>query len=129
MDPSVPYLLPKSDMTRLELKKLLNYNDKNNNNDDKDDDDDDDYKNFGRFNCIGGFHNCTSQVLRSCGLWSNGIQTEHSIQNAYVDAIANANHYIYIENQFFISGLPGSGVMNQVADAILARVTKAFNVS
>lgn len=26
---------------------------------------------------------------------------QHSIQNAYIDVINNAQHYVYIENQFF----------------------------
>lgn len=31
--------------------------------------------------------------------WSSGHDTEHSIANAYADAITNAKHCIYIENQ------------------------------
>ncbi len=34
------------------------------------------------------------QVLRSSSDWSAGILTEHSIQNAYVEAIREANHCI-----------------------------------
>ena len=49
---------------------------------------------------IGG--TCRAQVLRSSGEWSLGLdETEHSIQNAYVATILSAEHYIYIENQFF----------------------------
>ena len=44
------------------------------------------------------------QVLRSASEWSAGLRTpEHSILNAYYDLIENAKHYIYIENQFFVS--------------------------
>ena len=44
------------------------------------------------------------QVLRSSSGWSAGIKTtEKSILKAYYDLIQNAKHYIYIENQFFIS--------------------------
>lgn len=31
--------------------------------------------------------------------------TERSIHNAYIEAIRNAEHYVYIENQFFVSWL------------------------
>lgn len=31
--------------------------------------------------------------------WSHGSGTEHSIANAYIDAITNAKHFVYIENQ------------------------------
>lgn len=42
---------------------------------------------------------CRVQVLRSSADWSMGILTEHSIQNAYVEMISQAEHCIYIENQ------------------------------
>ena len=42
------------------------------------------------------------QIVRSSDDWSSGILTEHSIQNAYCELIRNAQHYCYIENQFFI---------------------------
>lgn len=35
----------------------------------------------------------------SCTKWSSGHPTEHSIANAYVSAITNARHFVYIENQ------------------------------
>lgn len=38
------------------------------------------------------------QILRSASDWSAGIKThEESIHNAYVYAIQNSKHYIYIE--------------------------------
>ena len=44
------------------------------------------------------------QVLRSAGEWSLGLKaTENSILEAYYQLIENSKHYIYIENQFFIS--------------------------
>ena len=47
---------------------------------------------------------CTVQVLRSASQWSVGInKKEKSILNAYYTLIDNAKHYIYIENQFFVS--------------------------
>ena len=42
-----------------------------------------------------------AQVVRSSDDWSSGILLEHSIQNAYSEVIRNAQHYVYIENQFF----------------------------
>ena len=32
-------------------------------------------------------------------MWSHGLKTEHSIANAYIQAITNARHFVYIENQ------------------------------
>ena len=44
------------------------------------------------------------QVLRSASEWSAGLRaTERSILNGYYELISNAKHYIYIENQFFVS--------------------------
>ena len=42
---------------------------------------------------------CRVQVCRSLSLWSGGLFTETSIYQAYIDLIATAEHYIYIENQ------------------------------
>lgn len=39
------------------------------------------------------------QLTRSCCPWSSGHPTEHSIANAYIHAITNAKHFVYIENQ------------------------------
>ncbi len=42
----------------------------------------------------------TCQVLRSSSTWSAGIdETESSIHEAVTAAIAEAKHYVYIENQ------------------------------
>jgi hypothetical protein len=42
-----------------------------------------------------------AQIVRSSDDWSSGILNEHSIQNAYCEIIRNAEHFVYIENQFF----------------------------
>ena len=42
-----------------------------------------------------------AQVIRSSCDWSSGILPDHSIQNAYIQIISSAQHYVYIENQFF----------------------------
>lgn len=44
----------------------------------------------------------------SCCKWSLGTSTEHSIANAYIEAIKNAKHFVYIENQvclFLVTGV------------------------
>ena len=44
------------------------------------------------------------QALRSISEWSTGVKgSETSILKAYYELIENSKHYIYIENQFFIS--------------------------
>ncbi|GAV55262.1 hypothetical protein ZYGR_0AS05860 [Zygosaccharomyces rouxii] len=71
---------------------------------------------------------CEVQVLRSAGYWSLGLkETEHSIQNAYLKLIETSEHYIYIENQFFVTTSQWDGVVieNKVGDAIVDRVIKA----
>ncbi|KNZ57856.1 hypothetical protein VP01_2055g1 [Puccinia sorghi] len=40
--------------------------------------------------------NMKVQVVRSCGDWSNGTTTEHSIQNAYIQLIEQAQRFIYM---------------------------------
>ena len=47
---------------------------------------------------------CKCQILRSASQWSIGVsEPETSIFSAYVNLIQEAEKYIYIENQFFIS--------------------------
>ncbi|OCF77820.1 phospholipase D [Kwoniella mangroviensis CBS 8886] len=46
---------------------------------------------------------CRVQVLRSAADWSHGILLENSIQQAYIALIREANHCIYIENQFYLA--------------------------
>lgn len=70
---------------------------------------------------------CQVQVLRSVGPWSLGIPTENSIMQCWVNTINNANHLIYIENQFFISGLGGSEILNPIAEALLDRIVRAYH--
>jgi hypothetical protein len=69
---------------------------------------------------------CKVQVLRSTGKWSIGTKTECSILNCYLECIANAHRFIYIENQFFISSLAGDGTQNKIVEAILERILKAY---
>lgn len=70
--------------------------------------------------------NMDVQVIRSCGDWSNGTLTETSIQNAYIEMIREANHCIYIENQFFITATqPGTPVVNMIGAALVERILSA----
>ncbi|TLD16204.1 uncharacterized protein PgNI_01688 [Pyricularia grisea] len=59
--------------------------------------------------------------------WSSGLATEHSIANAYIDAITNAQHFVYIENQFFITATGNNQrpVENQLGAAIVNRIVRA----
>ncbi|TDL24340.1 phospholipase D/nuclease [Rickenella mellea] len=70
---------------------------------------------------------CKVQAVRSVGDWSHGVLTESSIQNAYIQLINEANHFIYIENQFFISnaGDKDSPVKNAIAKALVNRIIMA----
>ncbi|KZV71453.1 phospholipase D [Peniophora sp. CONT] len=69
---------------------------------------------------------CRVQVCRSVSDWSHGVLTEHSIQNAYKQLILEANHFIYIENQFFISNTQDTGVVkNTIAGALVERIVRA----
>eukprot|EP01117_Protostelium_nocturnum_P008283 TRINITY_DN2958_c0_g1_i3.p1 TRINITY_DN2958_c0_g1~~TRINITY_DN2958_c0_g1_i3.p1 ORF type:complete len:1225 (-),score=367.75 TRINITY_DN2958_c0_g1_i3:22-3696(-) len=69
--------------------------------------------------------NCQVQVLRSLGSWSGSITTETSVQRAYLEIILNAQHFIYIENQYFISSLAGGGIQNKIAEALYSRIRRA----
>ena len=68
-----------------------------------------------------------AQIVRSSADWSSGILTEHSIQTAYFETIANAQHYVYIENQFFITatGEQQSPVHNTIGRAIVDACVRA----
>ncbi|EEC07657.1 phopholipase D, putative, partial [Ixodes scapularis] len=49
---------------------------------------------------VGQLYTADCQILRSASSWSTGIQTvETSIHSAYIDAIMNSKHFIYIEVQ------------------------------
>lgn len=78
---------------------------------------------------IGPRASCRCQVIRSVSQWSAGTsQTEESIHNAYCSLIEKAEHFIYIENQFFISGLSGDDMIrNRVSQALYRRIMRAHN--
>ncbi|KAI5281820.1 Phospholipase D1 [Manis pentadactyla] len=98
---SYPFLLPKSQTTAHELK----------------------------YQVPGSVH-ANVQLLRSAADWSAGIKYhEESIHAAYVNVIKNSKHYIYIENQFFISCADDKVVFNKIGDAIAQRILKAHRES
>ena len=74
---------------------------------------------------------CEVQLLRSAGPWSIGTpdRTEHSIMNAYVKMIEESEHFVYMENQFFITSCTteGATVFNKIGDALVERITRAAN--
>uniref|UniRef100_K9J066 Phospholipase n=1 Tax=Desmodus rotundus TaxID=9430 RepID=K9J066_DESRO len=94
---SYPFLLPKSHTTAHELK----------------------YQ-------VPGSVPANVQLLRSAADWSAGIKYhEESIHTAYVHVIETSKHYIYVENQFFISCADDKVVFNKIGDAIAQRVLRA----
>ncbi|XP_066098007.1 phospholipase D1 isoform X2 [Saccopteryx bilineata] len=98
---SYPFLLPKSHTTAHELK----------------------------YQVPGSVH-ANVQLLRSADDWSAGIKYhEESIHTAYVHVIENSKHYIYIENQFFISCADDKVVFNKIGDAIAQRILRAHRAN
>jgi phosphatidylserine/phosphatidylglycerophosphate/cardiolipin synthase-like enzyme len=72
---------------------------------------------------------CKVQLLRSIGKWSTGTKTECSILNCYLESISSAKHFIYIENQFFVSNTAGEGVSNGIANALVNRILQAHRAN
>lgn len=72
---------------------------------------------------------CEVQICRSAGPWSlNTPKTvEHSIQNAYLKTIQMSEHFIYIENQFFVTSTAMDGVQieNKIGLALVERIVRA----
>ena len=68
-----------------------------------------------------------AQIVRSSDDWSSGILLDNSVQNAYAEVIENAQHYVYIENQFFITatGEQQSPIHNTVGRAIVNACIRA----
>ena len=83
-------------------------------------------------------------MLRSASSWSIGLDEtfnkersswawkeyfgyyERSVNNAYLEEIENAKHYIYIENQFFMSTTQKEGIVkNLVAQKLYERIERA----
>jgi len=69
---------------------------------------------------------CKVQIVRSVCGWSAGQVLENSIYKAYLNLINLSQHFIYIQNQFFISSVGFTQPNNQVAFAIYKRIEKAI---
>ncbi|KAG0348929.1 hypothetical protein BG004_003646 [Podila humilis] len=70
------------------------------------------------------------QILRSSTIWSQGVDVERSIQDAYISCIENAKHFIYIENQFFVTLAVEDGnpdIKNLIGLALVNRIVRAHN--
>ncbi|OJJ42490.1 hypothetical protein ASPZODRAFT_2119907 [Penicilliopsis zonata CBS 506.65] len=69
----------------------------------------------------------TCQLVRSVSRWSHGVATENSIYNAYLGIIENSQHYVYLEQQFFITSTGNwlGTVWNRVGDALVQRILRA----
>lgn len=77
------------------------------------------------------------QIVRSCGAWSHGSDREHSIADAYAAVIRSSEHFIYIENESFITatatatttatttGDAQKPVQNQIGTALVERILRA----
>ncbi|KAF2817639.1 phospholipase D/nuclease [Mytilinidion resinicola] len=67
------------------------------------------------------------QLTRSCAKWSHGVAVEHSIANAYIEIIRNSQHFVYIENQFFITATVDNQkpIKNKIAAVIVERIIRA----
>lgn len=83
----------------------------------------------GELERLGMTGTCQIQILRSCSPWSIGTpnKVEHSIMNAYCNLIEASDHYIYIENQFYISStsVDGTVIHNGIGDALVERAIRA----
>ncbi|KAG0262982.1 hypothetical protein BG011_009480 [Mortierella polycephala] len=69
------------------------------------------------------------QLLRSSTVWSQGVEVERSIQDAYLHSITNAEHFIYIENQFFVTLAVENGhpdLKNTIGIALVNRIMRAY---
>jgi phospholipase D1/2 len=68
-----------------------------------------------------------AQICRSCAEWSHNCSVEHSIANAYIEVIRNSQHFVYIENQFFITatGDKQRPIKNMIGAAIVERIVRA----
>lgn len=72
----------------------------------------------------------TCQILRSVSTWSCGFLepdiVEQSIHDGYIDAITRSQHYIYIENQFFVSlSQQNTDTRNLIAESLYKRILRA----
>lgn len=69
----------------------------------------------------------TCQLIRSVTSWSSGVNHENSIYNAYIDIIKKSEHFIYLEQQFFITSTGSwlGTVWNRVGEVLVERILRA----
>ncbi|RIA88621.1 hypothetical protein C1645_739257 [Glomus cerebriforme] len=87
------------------------------------------YNNGASITCHPYEGTCDVQIIRSSTNWSIGLEAERSIQNAYINVIEESKHFIYIENQYFITATKESynyPVKNLIGKAIVDRIIKAY---
>ncbi|EXJ81268.1 hypothetical protein A1O3_07558 [Capronia epimyces CBS 606.96] len=67
------------------------------------------------------------QLVRSVTRWSSGSPLEHSVYDAYVDIIEKSEHFVYMEQQFFITSTGEwlGTVWNRVGEALVKRILRA----
>lgn len=77
--------------------------------------------------CVNASNSVNVQVVRSAEMWSAGASHEKSIYNAYLKLIEEAEHYVYIENQFFITSASDENakVHNRIGEALAKRILRA----
>ena len=71
---------------------------------------------------------CKTTIVRSYGQWSAGLsETEDGIHEAYKQLIQESRHFIYMENQFFVSacGDNDNVIGNTIANSLFSRILKA----
>ena len=71
----------------------------------------------------------TAQAIRSASPWSIGLaEKENSIHECYLTLIKEAEHFIYIENQFFISNYTDTSSKEEAGkdDMVRNRISKAI---
>ena len=76
---------------------------------------------------IGQKSGMSCQIVRSASKWSHGVSIEHSIANAYIEIIRRSQHFIYIENQFFITATSEKQkpIKNKIGAALVERILRA----
>ena len=70
------------------------------------------------------YQKCKIQVLRSSSKWSFGTEIpEKSIYDASIKLIQSSQHFIYIENQFFISSATSQqkNPQNKILAALISK--------
>ncbi|KAL8649571.1 MAG: hypothetical protein Q9226_005524 [Calogaya cf. arnoldii] len=83
----------------------------------------------GEVEALGLDGSCEVQMLRSTTSWSIGTadKTESSILKAYYSMIKDSEHFVYIENQFFVTSCTMDDVVveNGIGDALVERIILA----